>query len=213
MSLRPHQRPVAARLLIVLVLGVVLGITALAAPSVVRPGGLPAEQAPPRVQDPIPFDHALHDKTLKREGVACVACHPVGLRSAQGAPVQELAPPRSSCHGCHLRTFKGAPRKAPSTCATCHPARSQLVPADHGVGWLKAHGLEARARGRTCSDCHDQSACVDCHEGRGALSRTPHAPGFRATHGVQARLDPASCSSCHVEDTCTACHSTGSTPW
>ena len=203
------NRRVRPVLLVLTGLAILLGVTALAAPAL-RVGGL---RTPPRVQEPLPFDHAEHRAIFERKDLTCVTCHPVGLRTAEGAPTQDVPTPRSSCHGCHLGTFKGAPRKADPTCGTCHPDRTELVPVDHGVGWQEAHGAEARARGRTCTACHDTSACVDCHEGRGALSRTPHPPGFRATHGVEARLDPAKCSSCHVEDTCTACHREGRTPW
>lgn len=198
----------------VLILGAVLGagaMLAVAGPAL-NPGGLPTD-ARPVVAEPLPFDHDVHRKTFRKEGLACVHCHPVGARTEQGAPAQALAAPRSTCHGCHLGTFPGAPRKAASTCTDCHPHRAQLLPADHGLGWLDGHGPAARALRNNCEDCHDEGGCVACHEGRGATSRSPHGAGFRATHGIEARTDPAKCSSCHTEDTCTACHVTGVIPW
>ena len=194
-------------------LAVLIGITAVAGPSALRAGGLSVDAPAPRVAEPLPFDHDAHEKTFRKERVTCVTCHPVGLRVDGTAPSADLPPPTSTCHGCHLHEVKGAPRKADGTCGTCHPDRSELVPVDHGLGWLGVHGGEARARGRPCTACHDATTCVDCHEGRGAMTANPHPPGFRATHGVKARLDPNSCSSCHVQDTCTACHTDGVTPW
>jgi hypothetical protein len=184
---------------------------AVAAPAP-RPGGLAADAPAPAVADPLPFDHVEHETAFAKADVTCVHCHPVGARTAAGAP-GAVPTPLSTCHGCHLGELPGSPRRAQNTCSSCHPHRAELQPANHGLGWLEAHGPEARALGASGSACHDRTACIDCHEGRGATSRTPHPPGFRATHGIEARVDPASCSTCHTEDVCAACHVTGVTPW
>lgn len=182
-----------------------LGCSALLVPAVAR------EMEGPTVADPLPFDHHVHAPGFARAGVACVDCHPVGLRAEEGVP--ELEPPRSSCHGCHLGEIKGAPRAAERSCSTCHPVMAELMPVDHGPMWIEGHGPEARARGATCNDCHDTSACIDCHESRGALAADPHPPAFFTSHGVEARIDPVSCSTCHSGQSCTDCHATGVIPW
>jgi hypothetical protein len=162
----------------------------------------------PSLKEPLPFDHALHARTLDRAGLGCVSCHPVGL-TAQALP----PPPISSCHGCHLGTVRGAGKSAPSECEACHDDRAALRPANHGIDWIEHHGLASRAGAATCSDCHSASACLDCHDRRGAGSTNPHPVGFRQYHGVEARVDPRSCSTCHTEASCTSCHESGVTPW
>jgi hypothetical protein len=168
--------------------------------------------AGPTVVQPLPFDHPQHAATFDRFDVACVDCHPVGLA---GQPLMEtpIPPPISSCHGCHLGEVKGAPRRAASTCETCHDVRLELLPTDHGLGWLQSHGDQGRAFRGLCKDCHAANQCTECHDQRGALTRSPHPPGFTSLHGVEARLDPNSCVECHVADTCTSCHVDGNRPW
>lgn len=163
----------------------------------------------PAVHEPLPFDHAAHARAFDRGGLTCVDCHPVGMRPDGALP----PPPLTSCHGCHLGTMDGAPRKADRTCELCHADRQALRPASHGPDWTHQHGREARARQATCNDCHATRTCVDCHERRGPLQRNPHPPAFRTTHGVEARLDPMRCSTCHSGETCRSCHSTGAIPW
>lgn len=201
------------RTLAFMVIGAGLAVSLAVAGPAPRPGGLAADAPVPTVADPLPFNHGVHEKTFKKTNVTCVHCHPVGARTDAGAPGVDLPPPRSACHGCHLGQLPGSPRKAANTCSDCHPQRSELLPATHGLGWLEGHGPEARSVRASCDACHDRTECIDCHEGRGALSRTPHPPGFRSTHGIEARVDPASCSTCHTEDTCAACHTTGVVPW
>ena len=169
--------------------------------------------AKPSVRDPLPFEHDAHARVFRATGVACVDCHPVGL-TAQGASSPEMPPPPlSSCHGCHLGEVAGAPRRAPSECATCHGDRDALRPASHDATWLLAHAASARGPAAGCEDCHTTSQCLDCHDRRGALAATPHPPGFGSFHGIEARLDPRACSTCHEASTCTTCHTQGKAPW
>lgn len=172
----------------------------------------------PRVQAPLPFDHATHGRAFDRAGVTCVDCHPVGLRlhNEQGgytAPLVDPQPPLSSCHGCHRGELPGSAGRAPDQCMLCHADREGLIPSSHAYDWVDVHGPDARARGAECAACHEPDTCVDCHESRGALERSPHPPGFRAFHGVEAHLDPMSCSTCHTAEKCSSCHATGATPW
>lgn len=197
------------------VLVAVLGTVAL-----LRQGRAGAEVPQvPTLISPLPFDHAEHAPAFEKGGISCVDCHPVGLRRKDPEkgfvmpPVGPLKPPLLVCHGCHKPSFAGAPRAAPGQCTLCHAHRAQLEPASHGVGWLQAHGPEARARGATCKDCHETNECVKCHDARGALQKDPHPPGWRTGHGVEARLDPYSCSTCHDGNACTSCHTTGAVPW
>lgn len=190
-----------------------LAVSVAVAGRPVRPGGLAADATAPAVLDPVPFDHSVHDEVMRDKHVPCVTCHAIGARTEAGAPDEPLPIPFGTCHGCHLRQAKGAPRAASEQCLQCHANRAELYPANHRVGWMQAHAIEARALGSSCDSCHETRTCVECHENRGALSRTPHPPGFRSTHGIEARVDPASCSSCHVESSCSACHASGVIPW
>ncbi len=173
----------------------------------------------PGLISPLPFDHGVHGKAFAKGGVACVNCHPVGVRQPDASdgfrapPGGDLWPSLDTCHGCHLGELKGAPRAASSACMQCHGDREQLVPATHAVGWLYEHGGEARARGASCSDCHKTSQCTECHEARGPDERSPHPPGWRTIHGLEARVDSYSCSTCHDGTKCVSCHTTGATPW
>jgi len=160
--------------------------------------------ATPTLHTPLPMDHDLHAPWLKKAEMGCMDCHVGG----------DFTPPipAPSCHGCHLGETPRAPRKAPSSCTTCHAVREELLPTDHLSGWLTQHGQAARAAARRCADCHEDSSCLGCHDRRGAGAASPHGPGFSSLHGLDARMDPASCTSCHTGETCTACHSTGATP-
>lgn len=171
----------------------------------------------PGLLRPLPFDHARHAGAFEKGGLVCQDCHPVGLyvptEAGPRAPDSALPPPLGTCHGCHLEKYEGAVRKAPSECMTCHADRRELLPADHDLAWIPAHGLASRTRGNTCSDCHEKTACVDCHDERSAGSRNPHPAAFRTTHGIEAKVDSYSCGSCHVQNDCTTCHETGVYPW
>jgi hypothetical protein len=169
----------------------------------------------PGLHEPLPFSHDAHAPPFERAKLLCQDCHPIGLRQTEGGPAapERVAPPLTTCHGCHLGEARRAPRAADSQCTNCHSDRSQLIPSSHGLGWDVAHGGEARAWRATCEDCHATPECVECHDQRGALTTSPHGPGFGSFHGVEARLDPASCGTCHAAPSCTECHTTGRTPW
>jgi hypothetical protein len=212
---------------------VALLTASLAASAGPGPAGRPVEAAPaprsearvrllverPAIREPFPFEHRRHARSLRNAGLRCVDCHAVGLAmSADGgreaaAPPADLPPPRSTCHGCHLQTVRGAPFDAPSRCETCHSVRAELRPADHGSDPIRSHAPLARAGTAVCRDCHAAAQCIDCHEERGAGARSPHGPGFAAFHGIEARVDPAPCAGCHSAETCTTCHGEGLKPW
>lgn len=200
-----------------------LGLLALVA-AVAAAGGAVAADLPYIISsgeatliEPLPFDHAAHEDSLGDARVACSDCHPVGLalpaQEGTRAPEQALPPPVSTCHGCHLAEARRAPRAAPTACASCHADMLQLVPDNHGPGWLERHAADARAFGADCSSCHKTSECFDCHADRGPLTVDPHGPGFAAMHGVEARVDPRSCSTCHAASSCVACHEGSVSPW
>ena len=171
----------------------------------------------PPLKDPLPFEHSEHARVFEHSRIACVDCHPVGLRveteADPTAPVAELEPSIEICHGCHRGKLLHAPGGAPSRCTTCHADGLALKPDTHDENWLDTHGPEARAFGSSCDDCHKKTECIDCHDDRGPMARSPHGPGFATFHGVEARNDPRSCTTCHAGTTCTTCHSTGSSPW
>ena len=144
------------------------------------------------------FDHAGHERPLAREGLGCVACHPVG----QGD--EPLAVPARACHYCHTDA-ESKQRRAPSRCETCHD--DVLPPPDHIVGWLDDHGAVARTKG--CSDCHGAGFCIDCHERRDSAQRRVHDRGWLGVHGIAVMADPAACGSCHGHDYCSSCHAGG----
>lgn len=168
------------------------------------------EAAPqaPRLVSPLPFSHPVHAEAFQVAKLGCVDCHALGAPLAEGA-ADAISAPLALCHGCHLQEADGARRSAPRSCALCHPAMDELLPASHGLGWRVEHGAEARAPGSGCRDCHEAAGCVDCHEDRGAGARSPHGPAFGSTHGVEAAVDPASCARCHAPTTCTSCHQDG----
>ncbi len=196
-----------------------LGLVALAAAAIAA--SIAAGPAKPVVRTPFPFIHADHAGVFANTGVVCVDCHPVGVPIEEGQPTATLVPSHQACHGCHLGQLDGAPKKAPSECATCHEGRGGLLPPTHAGDWLHAHGDIARSSpyaasstwAGKCWDCHETVFCIECHETRGAGAREPHPPGYRATHGIEARLDPRACAECHTGSSCSTCHYEGSLPW
>ncbi len=167
------------------------------------------------LRSPLPFDHAEHARTFDKAGLSCIDCHPVGAKAS--APTEAALPlpegPRSTCHGCHLGEVSKAPRAAQDDCLLCHADLTGLMPPDHNLDWISAHGDQSRAAGSSCSTCHRPAECLDCHDRRGAGSESPHPVGFRSGHGVEARLDPRSCSTCHTQTSCSSCHEGGAAPW
>jgi hypothetical protein len=152
----------------------------------------------------LPFSHPEHARVFEQKSVTCVTCHPVGLSREEALPRT-----RSSCHACHLREIDAAPHRADRSCNQCHTDMEPLVPANHVLNWMEAHGREARTMRPGCRDCHDPADCVTCHDMRGALTEPAHPSGFISMHGIEARLNPAKCSQCHVGATCTDCHLEG----
>lgn len=170
--------------------------------------------ATPTLRDPLPFSHEHHAGVFERANVWCVDYHPMGKVTEGGAPVIGPLPyPTRTCHACHVEDAVPRASHAPSACSTCHPFRTELLPATHAVGWITSHGTIASRLKTDCSNCHAKTECLDCHEARGAGTRSPHGPGYRSLHGIDARLDPSSCAQCHAAETCETCHATGGAPW
>ncbi|HJN73467.1 MAG TPA: cytochrome c3 family protein [Myxococcota bacterium] len=157
------------------------------------------------------FDHEVHERALKREGLSCTACHQVGAAAPTPASPQAvdevfLRPPEQACHYCH-NPADDRRTKAPGRCETCH---EQIAPpASHGAGWLELHGGQSRMGLLQCKDCHLSSECIDCHENKESISFDVHDRSWISIHGIAARADPAACSTCHLQPDCVACHADG----
>ena len=156
------------------------------------------------------FDHQRHTKALKREGLACPACHQVGGH-VDGQLTDEaldqvfLTPPPGACHYCHNPPADLRP-SGPSRCETCH--ETVEPPTGHGAGWIELHGADARLGAQTCRDCHRSEYCVECHQRKESVTFQVHDRAWLSVHGIAARTEPASCGSCHLQADCVACHST-----
>ena len=158
------------------------------------------------------FDHASHERALKKADLPCTACHQVGATgdprlSGEALDRALLRPPEQSCHFCHSPSdgvpFKGAPER----CDTCH--ETTPVPPSHGAGWIAAHGSEARIGGVACESCHRRDACIECHERKTPVDFRVHDRTWLTVHGIAARTAPFECATCHLQADCVACHAGG----
>ncbi|OGU04123.1 MAG: hypothetical protein A2085_00995 [Gemmatimonadetes bacterium GWC2_71_10] len=154
-----------------------------------------------------------------------------------------------TCATCHARQW----------CASCHVnaprvaaiqalepddrvaalARSRHVvypqPASHRTaGFLRTHGLTARAGAAACANCHTRESCLTCHRqeerlaGIAALPRQvrggargvdlegmrppDHAPDFQLSHRTAAAAGEAVCGRCHAPSYCATCHAGAAAP-
>ncbi len=166
--------------------------------------------ADPPLVTPLPFDHARHRRSLKKVGLDCVGCHPVGWVSAADAPlVDPLPTPLEACHGCHLGTLPGAPRRVGGSCGSCHADRPSLIPQNHDAAWIQAHG-DSAGPGPRLQRLRAPPACAATMTAvPWPFSRTDpaFAPPTASRHGWTR---PAAA---HIGDSCTACHQRGSLPW
>jgi hypothetical protein len=154
------------------------------------------------------FDHGMHKRVLKREGIGCTACHQVGGRADERvAPrsVDEgfLPAPPAACHYCHSPPA-GRRELGPGRCALCHA--DVQAPSSHGAGWIERHGDDMRVGALQCEDCHRTAFCVDCHNRKERISLTVHDRTWITVHGIASRTDPTSCGTCHLQAECLDCH-------
>ena len=136
------------------------------------------------------FSHAAHLDA----GMDCAECH--------GADPSALVavPAKSDCRSCHVTASDL------QDCGVCHSEGAEYVPATHGLGWDRWHGVEAGAEQESCANCHAQVDCQDCHSGDNVRPRS-HPLNFAFSHAVEARSNEMECATCH-EDTqfCSSCH-------
>jgi hypothetical protein len=158
------------------------------------------------------FDHARHAKIYTEKGTGCVDCHRFDAKIQAGdesvaAAVSGAAlyPGGAACHYCHGPSDTQI-AAAPSACTTCHSNLTPLLPSDHQVAWLRAHGATASANPVACQSCHRDAFCINCHQNRDTLLTFMHDRNYLSFHSVDARANPIQCGSCHREDFCRNCH-------
>ena len=149
------------------------------------------------------FDHASHQTALAQADLECTSCHDFTGES--------LSPPPGACHHCHRdgppSTWgEGEHWQQPGPCDRCHV--EVAPPSGHGAGWIRAHGVEARASALSCDSCHRANFCVECHEKKEATRFRVHDRSWLSIHSVAARTDPTTCGTCHLQADCVACHAT-----
>lgn len=171
----------------------------------------PATYAP--ADDDILFGHLQH--TDVSEG-RCVRCH--GDPAAQS--VETFSPRRptmATCtDNCHVQDMRDL------RCVTCHEdlhryGIEEIAILDHESGFLRRHGLAARADAALCTQCHEPTYCEDCHlnaQGPPLEVFEPtlvhrefvHRGDFLARHGIEADLERGTCVRCHGVSFCDGCH-------
>ena len=159
-----------------------------------------------RVQRKLRFSHKAHAARVKQ---GCQSCH---AKSKNGGAV---IPGHATCDSCHKKSRRTL------DCQKCHEDltryRKPVSGLDHGPGFAKNHGTQARQNIRACTQCHDQTYCADCHAGTSPMKaslRFPervtrqfiHRGDFLTRHVVEARSDPSGCRKCHGQRHCRSCH-------
>ncbi len=162
--------------------------------------------------DDIRFEHASHESATRGR---CVRCHrSEGETEASYVPTR---PPMSTCTSrCHAEEMSSL------DCERCHTDlhRFQITDValiDHGPGFLRRHGIAARASAQLCTQCHDATHCEDCHVSGQGLSHEVIVPSaqhrdfvhrgdFEARHGVESGLERGTCLRCHGVSFCDGCH-------
>jgi len=157
------------------------------------------------------FDHRMHDRPLRREGLGCTACHQVGgtgdaRLSADKLDAAYLPPPEGACHYCH-NPPENERDIGPGRCTLCHDEVEP--PRSHGAGWLQLHGEETLVGALQCEDCHRQAFCIDCHNRKQPIFFQVHERSWTTVHGIAARTDPTLCGTCHLQADCVRCHASG----
>ena len=169
-------------------------------------------QKPLRPQDT--FTHKVHENVLKKEGLDCVTCHPMGLEieekeEKKRAEISEAAlfPGKETCHFCHYNPKAG--NIAPEKCGICHFNLLEIQPANHNFDWAIKHAVFAKTDDQDCESCHTPRFCEDCHKRRDVPTRLVHDRNYIVVHTVDARANPRTCGNCHEITFCNQCHREG----
>ncbi len=159
------------------------------------------------------FSHQAH---ADRVPEGCPRCH-VGIEQSTGLPIEP--PSMDLCLACHPH----GEEYAQARCQHCHPSLRALplravAEFDHTGDWESRHGLQARAQGDSCLQCHPQSSCAECHSRVAPAANVRlypeavernliHRGDWRSTHAIEARLDGDTCVRCHTNTGfCSDCH-------
>jgi hypothetical protein len=162
----------------------------------------------------IRFDHG---RQVPEHVHDCMRCHGLGLSTTTVAGFEPRLPPMSVCtESCHAAEMSAL------ECGKCHVGlsaypREALKLVHHAQGFLKTHGMLARAEDNLCAQCHEPTFCIECHTATPNMPREllrateldrefVHVADFLARHPAEARLDQASCLRCHGVDFCDGCH-------
>lgn len=155
-------------------------------------------------------------------------------------PTCQTCHARELCASCHVNAARlEAIQNLPSDPRVGSLVRNRRVtyrkpPFHEASGFLRVHGLMARADVSSCSNCHARESCIGCHRAeervqpvaelprrvRGGARgvdlsgiRPPdHAPDHLLRHRVPAGGDDASCSRCHAPAFCASCHDAAGSP-
>lgn len=170
----------------------------------------PGPYDPPETD--IVFDHARHDAPGEGQ---CVRCHAGDARTALGFEPGRptMATCTTSCHQEDMRALR---------CAPCHTDLHRyriddVALLDHGPGFLRSHGVSARADSSLCTQCHEPTFCEDCHlsapgmpleviEPTAVYRDFVHRGDFLSRHGVEVDLERGTCARCHGVSFCDDCH-------
>ncbi len=137
------------------------------------------------------FPHATH----LVNGTECSKCHP-GKASAE-ALATRLAPTMGACMYCHQTPITD------SGCLDCHATLENKLPASHGIGWEKTHGIYAPG---TCSTCHQVTDCESCHA-QAQFEKRVHPANYEFLHAGDFFGFELECSTCHsMSRDCSSCH-------
>jgi hypothetical protein len=140
------------------------------------------------------FSHVQH---IGQE-MTCESCH-AGVEQSVKHDEQHL-PSMASCYECH------ADVGSPDYCGICHAAGEDLLPGDHRLDWVKAHGISSQTGNEACEMCHTELQCLECHQGDN-LDQQAHPLNFRNNHALAARGNKDNCLTCHEEfQFCVECH-------
>lgn len=149
----------------------------------------------PRITEYIwKFSHAKH----ANQDVECTVCH-VGVESSSNIFDRHL-PSMAACQECHNNLEQD------NYCQMCHSKGENLVPLDHRLDWVTAHGISSQLEKNSCEQCHAEKQCLDCHD-KDNLDHKVHPLNFVNNHSIQAKNKNEQCYTCHEEQaSCVECH-------
>lgn len=162
--------------------------------------------------DDIRFDHTRH---AEADRGLCVRCHGAAERTL--ARFEPARATMATCtNGCHRDDMRAL------DCARCHDDLhryriEEVAMIDHGPGFLRRHGEQARVDSALCTQCHEATFCEDCHlsaQGPPLEAFEPaavhrdfvHRGDFLARHAVEVGLERGTCARCHGVSYCDGCH-------